>query len=217
MDHVRPSNALATSFWLAIAGLSFIAYPALRPWGPESGAEGALDLGSTAWAVSHSLGMLGFVSLALALRSAAASASTAREWQWTGRPVREAETRAWLAAALLLPYFGAEAYGLQAVARHANEHEEYAVLDIADTFRFAALPMTLFALGLLILILVGVRLAIGTWRSGSLGRVGGLLAGLGLSTYLPQFFGSPTVQVTHGIILGLGLLLLAATVGRRAA
>ena len=54
------------------------------------------------------------------------------------------------------------------------------------------------------------------WRTGTLGRTGGLLAGLGLMTYLPQFFGTPALRVTHGLVLGLGLVLIAVATARTA-
>ncbi len=197
---------------LVAAGLALAAYPALRPYGPESGAEGAADLGSTAWLASHSLAMLGFVLLAFALRSAVVSTP----WPWAGQPVRKAESRMWLAVVLLLPYYGAEAFGLNALAQYAGERGDWRVLDVADAFRYAPLPMTTFALGLLALALVGGRLAHGLWHSGAAGRAGGLLAGLGLATYLPQFFGAPGVRVAHGLVLGLGLVLMAVAPARQA-
>ena len=145
-----------TAIALAISGVSFAAYPALRPYGPESGLAGAADFGATAWLVAHVLGMVGFVSLAFALRSA----SVAPPWPWSGQPIRRAETRMWLAVALLLPYYGAEAYGLNALGRYATEHGDAGVLDVADAFRYAPLEMTTFALGLFLLVLVA-----GGWRT----------------------------------------------------
>ncbi len=198
---------------IAAAGLS--AYPVLRPYGPESGAAGVADLGSTAWLVAHALGMLGFAALAFALRAAARDEAAC--WRWTGRPVHEAESRAWVAVVLLLPYYGAEAYGMNEVARYAGSTGDPQVLGIVESFRYAPLEIGTFALGLLALAMVGPRLALGLWRAGTTGRVGGLLAGLGLVTYLPQFFGGPEVRVAHGLVLGLGLLLMAVAAGRRTA
>lgn len=194
-----------TAAALVVSGVTLAAYPALRPYGPESGMAGAMDFGSTAWLAAHVLGMIGFVSLAFALRSAAVGPP----WRWSGQPVRKAETRMWLAVALLLPYYGAEAYGLNELGRYATEHGDAGVLDVADAFRYAPFEMTTFALGLFLLVLVGARLAHGLWRSGRVGRTGGLLAGIGLATYLPQFFGGPEVRIAHGVVLGLGLVLMA--------
>ena len=204
------SSRITVPAGFAVAGLALAAYPALRPYGPEQGLAGAADFGSNLWLTAHALGMLGFVSLAFGLRAAAARTP----WTWTGRPVRETETRAWLAVALLLPYYGAEAYGLNQIGRYATEHGNAGVLDVADAFRYAPFEITTFTLGLFALVLVGGRLAHGMWRSGTVGRVGGLLAGLGLATYLPQFFGTPGLRVAHGLVLGLGLLLIAYAAAR---
>ena len=195
-----------TAAALVVSGVTLAAYPALRPYGPESGMAGAADFGSTAWLAAHVLGMVGFVSLAFALRSAAVSPP----WRWSGQPVRKAETRMWLAVALLLPYYGAEAYGLNELGRYATEHGDAGVLDVADAFRYAPFEMTTFALGLL---------PAGHGRRAARARSvaprparaarGGILAGLGLATYLPQFFGGPEVRIAHGVVLGLGLVLMA--------
>jgi len=194
-----------TAAGLVVSGIAFVAYPVLRPYGPETGLAGAADFGSTAWLVAHVCGMVGFVSLAFALRSA----SVAPPWRWAGQPVRKTETRMWLAVALLLPYYGAEAYGLNELGRYASEHGDAGVIDVADAFRYAPFEMTTFALGLFVLVLVGGRIAHGLWHSGRIGRTAGILAGLGLATYLPQFFGTPEVRIAHGIVLGLGLVLMA--------
>ncbi|MFC4787076.1 hypothetical protein ACT8ZV_21550 [Nocardioides sp. MAHUQ-72] len=204
------SNRTAVTAGLAIAGVSLAAYPALRPYGPEAGLAGAADFGATAWLVAHALGMLGFVTLAFTLRTAAVRSP----WRWSGRPVRETETRAWLAVALLLPYYGAEAYGLNELGRYASDHHDAGVLDVADAFRYAPFEITTFSLGLFALLLVGGRLAHGMWRTGRLGRTGGLLAGFGLVTYLPQFFGTPELRMAHGLVLGLGLVLMAVATAR---
>lgn len=206
------SHRSTTISGLVVSGLAFAAYPALRPYGPESGASGASDLGSGAWLAAHLLGMVGFVSLAFVLRSVA----DRPPWTWTGRPVRETETRMWLAVALLLPYYGAEAYGLNALGKYAVEQDAPAVLEVADLFRYAPVEVTTFAAGLVLLATVGGRIAHGLWRTGVVGRTGGLLAGLGLATYLPQFFGTPAVRVAHGVVLGVGLLLLAVATHRAA-
>jgi hypothetical protein len=151
--------------------------------------------------------MVAFVALAVGLRSLA-SADTG---PWAARSVRRTETMAWLAAALVLPFYGGEAFALQAVGAYAVRDGDAGTLAIVDSFRNGPLALSTFAIGLLLLGVVGVRMALGLWHAGTTGRVGGLLAAAGLVTYLPQFFGTPTVRVGHGLVLGLGLLLLAIT------
>ncbi|MBE7323833.1 hypothetical protein IEQ44_04115 [Nocardioides sp. Y6] len=210
----------ATRVALTMAALSLAAYPVLRPYGPETGPEGAADLASQAWVASHLFGMVGFVALAVALRT-----GTGRSpfWvgPWAGQPTRNAawaratETRGWLAAVLLLPYYGAEAYGLQAVAQHAVGTGRWDVLEVADSFRYAPVPITTFTLGLLALVLVGGRLVHGLWAAGTTVRAGAVLACVTLATYLPQFFLPPAGRIAHGLVLAAGLLLVAYGPRRR--
>lgn len=190
---------------LVVAGLALAAYPALRPWGPETGPEGAATFGGASWPASHALGMLGFVALAVGLRAAAVARPA-----WSGpMSLRRVENRAWAAVALLLPYYGAEAYGLHALGDHVAATGDLGALEVADAFRYAPLPMATFALGLGALALVGGNLVTGSWRQGGVARWGGVLAGVGLLTYLPQFFGPAELRVAHGLVLGLGLVLTA--------
>lgn len=212
----RPPHPLSRPTWLlAVAGLAFAAYPLLRPYGPETGVEGAQDLASWAWLFSHLLGILGFSCLAFALRLAAhrpgwwpdsvPGHDNSRGTAWA----RRTETWAWLAVVLLLPYYGAEAYGLQSVAEYALDHSSSDVLAIADAFRYSPVPMTLFGLGFVALAVTGVRLAHRLWPAGGSLRTGGLLAAAALVTYLPQFFLPPAGRIAHGVVLAVGLLLVA--------
>ena len=200
----------AAAAGLVVSGLAFAAYPLLRPYGPETGVAFATDLASPLWLAAHVLGMVGFTALALALR---ALVSTGTPWRWGGPRLRMVETRMWLALALLLPYYGAEAYGLSAVGRHALDGDTGA-LAVAASFRFAPFEVTTFGVGLLLLMLVGGRLVHGTWAAGGATRLGGLLTGVCLATYAPQFFATPEVRMAHGMVLGLGLLVLAWSVAR---
>lgn len=210
MAATSPRSATAG---FVISGLALAAYPALRPWDPEGGLVGARSFASTAWPISHLLGMVGFVALALAVRALVSAVAVA----WPTRAVRATETLAWLAAAFLLPYYGAEAFALQALGAYAAESGDVAALEVANSFRYAPLPMATFAIGLLLLLLVGVRLAVGFWRSGSVGRIGGILTAAGTVTYLPQFFGTPAMRIGHGFVLGVGLVLLGLAVARASA
>ncbi len=205
-DERRPvTGSWRVRLGFAVAGVAFIAYPVLRPAVPEEGLTGAAGFASNAWVIAHTLGMLGFIALAFTARAAVHTGAL----RWTGRPLRELESRTWLAAVLLLPYYGAEAFGLHTAGRYAlNAGLPDASMAVA-AFRFDAIPVTMFGAGLLLLMLVGARLIVGLWRNGTVMRVGGLLAGLGLVAYLPQFFLPMPLRIVHGIILGAGLLLIA--------
>ncbi|MFV0460271.1 MAG: hypothetical protein ACK5MT_16030 [Actinomycetales bacterium] len=192
---------------IAGSGIALAAYPVVRPRAREVGLSGAEAFAGNAWLIAHCLGMVGFVLLAFGLRALADAEPT---W-WLGRPVREAETRGWLAVALLLPYYGAEAFALNVAGRHAVAVGDVTALEALVGFRFAPVELVTFGMGLLALAMVGGRLILGAWASGTLGRTGGILAGLGLLTYLPQFFTPMPVRIAHGVVLGTGLCLLAWT------
>ena len=54
-----------TAISLVVAGILFVAYPALRPFSSETGLEGAQAFASTNWIIAHSLAMAGFILLGL--------------------------------------------------------------------------------------------------------------------------------------------------------
>jgi len=195
---------------LAGSGLALAAYPIARPWGPEAGLDGARDFASAAWPIAHLLGMVGFVTLALGLRAL----TTMEPSPWPRRSVRRTETLAWLGVALVLPFYGGEAFALQAVGGYAVNEHDAAALSIVDTFRNGPLALTAFGIGLLLLLVVGVRIAVGLWGAGPVGRLGGLLVAAGLVTYLPQFFGTPAVRIGHGIVVAAGLILVALAISQ---
>lgn len=167
---------------------------------------------SPLWPVSHALGMVGFVTLAFTLRVAAASQSAPS----IARQLRTTEAWAGITGALLLPYYGAEAFGLNAIGGIVATTGETAALAFGDAFRHAPLPLTTFALGLAALAVAGGKLGHTLWHAGPLARTGGILAATALATYLPQFFGAPSLRIAHGLLLRAGLLIIAAAALRHA-
>jgi hypothetical protein len=207
----RHSLGAGVTTGLLISGTAFASYPLLRPWSPEVGIEGALAFASPLWTLSHALGMVGFAALAFALRTAAAASAAEPTRQPVGRRLRAAETWAWIAVSLLLPYYGAEAFGLNAIGGFVTTSGETAALGIADAFRYAPLPLATFTLGLAALAVLGGKLAHALWQAGPLARTGGILSAAALATYLPQFFGTPGLRIAHGLTLGAGLLIIAVS------
>ncbi|QDP95142.1 hypothetical protein FOE78_03725 [Microlunatus elymi] len=184
---------------LAVAAIAFGAYPILRGSGSEIGWTGAALYARGEWLLAHCLGMLGFVFLAWGLSSID---------RWASR-------FAWAGAVLVLPYYGAEAFGLHALGQVALDHHDAAMIATADTFRYNPVAMTVFAAGLLALAACGLRMILLVRGSGSvLSRAGLALAGLCLIGYLPQFFAPIEARIIHGLLLGVGLLILAADLGR---
>ncbi len=194
-----------------LAGLCFIGYTALRPWSSKTlDGELAASFANPRWPLTHLLAMAGFVLLALLLRPPAgrvADPSAART-----------ELLAWAAAALLLPRYGAEALAFHVLGQHVQaglDGLDPAALALADAIRYSPWSLAVFLPGLVLLAVVGVRLARSCWPDGGLVRLAGALVALGLLTFLPAFFGSPVVRITHGLVLAAGLVLLALVGARR--
>lgn len=189
---------------LAVAGVLFVAYPALRPYSDESTLDGAAALSSTAWVVAHLLAMAAFVLLALGLARALPR----------GRSGRTAVVTAWLGTALILPYYGVETFGLQVIAQRALDDGDASLLALADTLHTGGIAVVVFGAGLVLLAVAGAALGLALWSGGGVVRLGGLLAGSGLVLYVPQYFAPGGLRIAHGVILGVGLVLLAAVAWR---
>jgi len=190
---------------LAVAGILFALYPALRPYTDETTLDGARAFASTAWIVSHALGMLGFIGLAVGLLGL----HVARAGAGDSKRSFLALLMTWIGAGLVLSYYGAEAYGLRVVGRLAVRTGDAGLLDLAHQIRFGP-GVVLFGAGLVLLAAAGIMTALTAARDRRLVRWGGVLTGICLALYLPQFFGPPPVRIAHGVLLAVGCLWLAA-------
>jgi len=190
---------------LAVAGLLFVLYPAVRPWRDESTADGArAAMSSGAWVASHLFAMLGFILVALGLLALRDLVSGTR-----AEPVAYAAVVTWLiGAGLTLPYYGAEDFGLNAIARKAAD-QQFDLLDLVNAVRFSPVPATVFGLGLLGLGVAAVLAAVAIWRSGVLPRYSGVLFAVGFALFIPQFYGPPAVRIAHGVLVGIGCVWMA--------
>lgn len=172
--------------YLVAAGALFVVYPALRPWGDATPDGMAAAFGSPFWLVAHMAAMAAFVLVGVA-----------------GLPSRAAQA-AWVAGtALVLPYYGAEAFALHALAGEPN------VAALAEQVRMGATQMTVFGVGLGLLAVAGVLTVVAA------GRVG-LVFAAGAVLFLPQFFLDAPLRIAHGMLLAVGCLLLATRVNEKA-
>lgn len=211
----RPSTLTARTAATAfvVAGLSFVTYPALRPYSDETTLDGAAAMASTAWVAAHTLGMVGFIALTLGVRSL-------HRLRLAGRASRlgpASVALTWLGVSLVLPYYGAETFGVQVIAERALSTGDASLLELVESFRYDAVALSFFSTGLLLLAAAGVTLAVTLRGAAPALRVGGLLVGAALATYLPQFFLAPSLRITHGVVLAVGCLLLAAGAAARLA
>src|SRR5215475_2645481 len=115
----------------AVAGILFVAYPAVRPWHDESTVAGATaSMGSNAWVAAHFFAMVGFVLLPLGMLALPSLLAASR-----GAPAaRLAIVLGWIGCGLTLPYYGAEDFGLHGVAGPHGRGAD--LLGVVDAVRF---------------------------------------------------------------------------------
>ncbi|SEH01534.1 hypothetical protein SAMN05444920_120238 [Nonomuraea solani] len=192
-----------TSAAFAAAGILFFLYPAIRPSGDD-----ATAMASTAWVAGHAAAMLGFILVGLAVLGL---------HQVLGdRLSLRAAVVTWAGAGLTLPYYGAEDFGLNVIARRSLRDQAPALMELAEEFRYGPVAVTMFAAGLLLLGAGAVMAAIAVWRSGRVARWSGTALTLGFVLFIPQFFGPYPLRVAHGALLMMGGLWLAAALWRGA-
>lgn len=189
---VARANAFAP-LGFALAGILFVIYPALRPYSSEKGMAGAEAFASWQWAAAHLCGILAFVLLA----------QTAARMDLG----RIASIAIGFGACLVLPYYGAEVFGVGAIGRRVVQNADPSLLGVVDDIRFSAPAMVLFAAGLLLLAIGGLAAGATLWNSQ---RAAGAMLAIGLVLFLPQFYFPPALRLAHGAVLGLAMVLLAA-------
>ena len=190
---------------LAAAGVLFLGYPALRPWHDEGTVAGATaSMSSAAWVTAHFLAMLGFILMPLGLLALRSALAPTR-----AEPLAlTAAVLAWTGSGLVLPYYGAEDFGLHAIAGSAGPRA--GLLSLVHAVRYQPLAMTTFGTGLLLLAAAAIMAAIAVWRSHVLPRTSAILFADAMALFLPQFFSPAAVRITHGILLAACWIILAA-------
>lgn len=193
-DSWPPSASRLGPVLFATAAVLFVVYPALRPYSSEVGMDGAAAFGTDRWVLAHVAGMAAFGCLAagcylLFAGSRLASVSTT------------------LGVGLILPYYGAEAFGLHAIGDAAAQYGSANLAATADAVRYNPVALAMFTAGWIALAVAGVALMRTLWARRM--RTGGVLVGAGLVLYLPQFFGPPWLRILHGATLAVGLVIVA--------
>lgn len=187
-------------------GVFMAAYLLLRPYG-DTGDPGAAAAAyaSTWWVVAHLCGALALASFGrLALRLADVDG---------GLLSRSARTAALTGTVLVLPYYGAETFGLHAIGQQALAGDSD-VLTLVDAVRNHPAALTTFGLGMLLLAVAGVLMAV-VWQ-----RRGGTLAwaawplGLAMAAVLPQFYLPPVGRMAFGLAYAAAAAVLLTAVLR---
>ena len=184
---------------LVAAGILFVLYPAVRPWHDESTMDGArAAMSADAWVAAHAFAMVGFVLLMLGFYAAR---------RYVGAP---ALVMSGIGVGLILPYYGAEDFGLHAAARQPTVD----ILTVADATRNNPVAITMFGAGLILLAVGAVWAAVAVWRAAVLPRHSAVLLGLAFALFLPQFYTAPALRITHGVLVGIGCAWFALALWR---
>jgi hypothetical protein len=202
----RGTGALA----LAVAGVLFLVYPVVRPYSDESSMQGAAAIGSPWWVVAHLCAGVGFVLLPLGLlvlRDLVAGSSAARL-------AGSALVVTWVGVGFVLPYYGAEVFGLNALARRVERTDDVSLLGLASEIRHAPAAMVTFGVGLVALAVGAVLVGVTIWRATASLRWVGIVFAVAFVLYLPQFFGPPALRIAHGLLVAVGCVLVAVVVRR---
>ena len=203
---------ILTALSLAIAGVLFVAYPALRPFSSETGLEGAQAFASTNWIIAHSLAMAGFILLGLGLLGIC-ELLRGTPGQ---RPASWGMVLSWIGIGLTLPYYGAEVFGLHAVGQAVVDRNNPDLMSIVNNIRWEVGIFWILA-GLAALGVGVVLFAIGIWRSGRPAKWSGIVLAVAFALYIPQFAAGQPLRVAHGVLILIGALILAWAVWPRGA
>ncbi|MFI6297281.1 hypothetical protein ACIBEJ_37210 [Nonomuraea sp. NPDC050790] len=191
-----------TSAAFAATGLMFLLYPVLRPSGDDAAA-----MASANWVLGHLAAMLGFVLAGLAVLGLHQTLGD--------RLSLRAAVVTWIGAGLTLPYYGAEDFGLNVIARRSLRDGAPALMELAQEFRYGTVEVTMFAGGLLLLGAGAVMAAVAVWRTGVLSRWSAVPMAAGFALFIPQFFAPVyALRIAHGVLIALGALWLAGEMWR---
>jgi hypothetical protein len=203
---VRPGRGLTgTGPPLLLAGICFALYPALRPFSDEQSLAGARAFASARWLVAHSLGIAAFILLAVGLFAVYEHLkdTTAR------RAARSGLLLSWIGAGLVLPYYGAEVFGLHAAGQQGLTTGDTGTFDtLIHAIRWEAGIWFIIA-GLLLLAVGTITFAVAVWRSAVLPRWSAIPLAALTALYIPQFAASQPIRVAYGILLAGACLTLA--------
>ena len=194
---------LATAACLVIAGVFFVLFPVVRPFFDESSIQGARGFASNQWVIAHSLGIGGFILLSLGfLGLYLIHLRDTRVERWALRGF----VLCLVGAGLTLPFFGAEAFGLQVIGSAAvNQNNNAALIPLlVNQVRFGP-GLAFIVSGLLCIAAATIVMAAVAWKSQALPKWSGIPLAAGFAVYILQLQGDPSFQV---IRIGVGILIL---------
>lgn len=194
------------------AGVLMAAYLLMRPYGDSTSStspEAAAAFASGWWVAAHMAGALALVQLArIGLRiDDLLSTTTTRTARWSGLA----------GAVLVLPFYGAETFGLHAIGRLGLT--DPAVLSLVEDVRGHPAALTTFGIGLVLLAVSGVSTALAWQKATRAGRWAGPAwaawpLGIGATLVMPQFYLPPTGRMAFGVAFAIAALIFAWNASR---
>lgn len=140
--------------------------------------------------------MLGFILVLLGLLAVRNALVRAR----SASLALTAAVVTWIGAGLTLPYYGAEDFGLHAIASTHTGN----LLELIKAVRYQQLAITIFGVGLVMHGIGALLAAVAIWQSGILPCYSGIVFAADLALCLPQFYLPPTARIAHGVLIGMG-------------
>lgn len=191
------------------SGALMAAYLILRPYGDvgESPSEMAEAFASPLWIAAHICGALALAWFAVA--------AVQLSGLLNGRAAHLAGGSAATGAILILPYYGAETFGLHAVGQAALDGNSEA-LELTGAIRDQLVASMMFGAGLFLLAIAGIASAI-AWQRASTGswtRWAAWPLGLAIAAMLPQFFLPPAGRIAFGMTYLVAAVAFAVAVER---
>ncbi|MBP1965620.1 hypothetical protein [Paenibacillus aceris] len=195
---------------LAISGILFVLYPAIRPFSDEVSLLGAAAFASTEWIIAHVMAMLGFILLTFGILGLHLFLQEAT----LDRLAFRGFVLSWLGTGLTLPFYGAEVFGLHAIGQVAIKQQNSDLVSLANVVRFGP-GFIMILVGLLLLAIGCIMAAVAIWKSRTLPKWSGIPLALGFLLYIPQFMGTQPIRVAHGLIVAIGCLWIAVSLWRK--
>ena len=196
---------------LAIAGILFFLYPAIRPFSDETTLQGAAAFASTAWILAHMLAMVAFTLLVLGLLGL----YSALQHTPLERLGFLTLVIGIIGVGLTLPFYGGEAFGLHAIGQEALRQHSSSLVGLAADVRSGP-QLIMFLIGLLTIAIAAVMAAVAIWRSSRYRKWSGVPFAIAFALYIPQFFGTQPIRVVHGLLVTVGCLWIAAELWEKA-
>ena len=188
---------------LAISGILFVLYPAIRPFSDESSLQGARAFASFSWILAHSLAMLAFILLTLGffglylfLRKTTVE-----------HRAFQALILNWIGVGLTLPYYGAETFGLHAISQEAISQNNPALLSMVNSVRWEQ-GIVFILIGLIFIAVSTIMFASAVWASGTMPGWSGIPLAIGFALYIPQYVAPKEIRVAHRLLIMDGCILL---------